>query len=67
MSALPQLVDRKQLAQELGCTRAVTDAIFRQVPTIHIGGLRKPLARRADVLELLERSTFADDGRSVRP
>lgn len=67
MTALPQLLDRKQLATEMGVPRSVVDAVFRSVPIVAIPGLRKPMVRRADVVELLERSTFADDGRSVRP
>ena len=67
MSALPQLLDRRTLAEETGLPRSAIDAVFRALPTIHLPGLRKPLVRRADELELLERSTFVDDGRSVRP
>lgn len=67
MSALPQLLDRRALAEETGLPRSAIDAVFRACPTIHLPGLRKPLVRRTDVLELLERSTFVDDGTSVRP
>lgn len=68
MSALPELVDRKRLAEEMGgVPRSVVDAVFRSLPVVVLPGLRKPMVRRADVLELLERSTFTDDGRTVRP
>lgn len=67
MSALPELVDRKRLAEEMGVSRATIDTIFRLVPVVALPGLRKPMVRRADVLELIEQSTWCDDGRSVRP
>ena len=65
MTPLPSLLDRKALAQELGVTRAVVDAIFRQVPVVALPGLRKPMVRREDVLRLLEESTYRD-GERVR-
>lgn len=57
---LPELLDRKQLAAELGVTRAAVDAIFRSLPVVALPNLRKPFVRRADVRELLERSTHRD-------
>jgi hypothetical protein len=63
---LPALIDRKQLAEELGITRAAVDAVFRSVPTVHLPGLRKPFVRRDDVHRLITDSTFHDDGTRVR-
>ena len=62
---LPQLVDRKTLADELGVTRATVDAIFRALPVVALPGLRKPFVRRDDVEVLLARSTYRD-GERVR-
>lgn len=67
MTALPELLDRKRLAEEMGVPRSVVDAVFRAVPIVALPGLRKPMVRRSDVLELLEASTYLDDGRTVRP
>jgi hypothetical protein len=61
MSELPQLLDAKCLAGELGVSRAAAEKIMRQLPTVQIAGLRKSYCRRADVAALLERSTFAKD------
>ena len=58
---LPQLLDARHLAAELGVTRAAAEAIMRQLPTVQIPGLRKSYVRRDQVLELLERSTYATD------
>lgn len=54
---LPQLLDAKHLAAELGVTRASAEAIMRKLPKVEIDGLRKVFVRRADVLRLLEAST----------
>lgn len=66
MTALPELLDRKRLAEEMGVPRSVVDAVFRSLPVVVLPGLRKPMVRRADVLELIAASTFVDDGRTVR-
>jgi hypothetical protein len=58
---LPELLDAKGLMRELGVTRAAAEKIMRQLPTVKIAGLRKSYVRRADVLELLERSTYGKD------
>jgi hypothetical protein len=55
---LPELLDCKSLARELGVTRAAAEAIMRQLPSVQVPGLRKVYVRRSDVAELLERSTF---------
>lgn len=54
---LPQLLDAKHLAAELGVTRASAEAIMRKLPKVEIDGLRKVFVRRADVQRLLEAST----------
>ena len=58
---LPELLDAKHLATELGVTRAAAEAIMRQVSTVQLPGLRKVYVRRDDVAHLLERHTFAKD------
>lgn len=55
--SLPQLLDAKHLAAELGVSRAAAEAIMRKLPKVEIDGLRKVFVRRADVLRLLEAST----------
>jgi hypothetical protein len=55
---LPELLDCKHLADELGVTRAAAEAVMRQLPVVQIPGLRKVYVRRSDVSALLERSTF---------
>jgi hypothetical protein len=55
---LPELLDAKHLAVELGVTRAAAEKIMRQLPIVQIPGLRKTYTRRADVAAFLERSTF---------
>jgi hypothetical protein len=61
---LPQLLDRRTLADELGVGRAGVDAVFRQLPVVVLPGLRKTFVRRADVAALIESSTYT--GREVR-
>jgi hypothetical protein len=55
---LPELLDAKHLATELGVTRAAAEAIMRQVPIVQFEGLRKVYVRRGDVRRLLEDRTF---------
>jgi hypothetical protein len=54
---LPELLDAKHLAAELGVTRAAAEAIMRRLPKVEIDGLRKVFVRRADVERLLAEST----------
>jgi hypothetical protein len=61
VSELPELLDARRLAAELGVTRAAAEALMRKVPTVSIEGLRKTYCRRADVLAYLEARTFAKD------
>ena len=60
MTALPRLLDRKQVAAELGVGRATVDAIFRACPVVLLDGLRKPMVYEEDVVLLLEQSTMRD-------
>ena len=55
---LPELLDAKALAHELGVTRAAAEKIMRQLPVVQFEGLRKVYVRRADVAALLEARTF---------
>jgi hypothetical protein len=54
---LPQLLDAKHLAAELGVTRAAAEAIMRRLPKVEIDGLRKVFVKRGDVERLLAEST----------
>ena len=58
---LPSLLDAKALRQELGITRAAAEAIMRQIPTVHVEGLRKIYVRRDDVRRYLDARTFEKD------
>jgi hypothetical protein len=58
------LLTRGDLA-ELGLTRTMVDAVFRELPVVVFPGSRRPAVRREDYLELLERCTYRDD--RVRP
>ena len=58
---LPQLLDAKQLATELGITRAAAEKIMQSLPIVQVPGLRKVYVRRADVEGLLEACTFTKD------
>jgi hypothetical protein len=58
---LPELLDAKHLAAELGVTRAAAEAIMRQLPVVQFEGLRKVYVRRGDVRRLLEERTFTKD------
>lgn len=55
---LPELLDCKQLMDELGVKRAAADAIMRQLPIVQFEGLRKTYVRRPDVARLIEARTF---------
>jgi hypothetical protein len=58
---LPELLDAKHLAGELGVTRAAAEAIMRRLPVVQFEGLRKVYVRRGDVAKLLEERTFTKD------
>jgi biotin operon repressor len=55
--ALPQLLDAKHLASELGITRAAAEKIMRQLPKVEIPDLRKVYVTRASVERLLREAT----------
>lgn len=54
---LPELLDARHLAAELGVTRAAAEKMMRRLPLVEIPGLRKVYVKRADVVALLESST----------
>jgi hypothetical protein len=54
---LPRLIDQRGIAEELGVTRAAAEKIMRQVPKIHVAGLRKVYVKREDVLHVIEDGT----------
>jgi predicted nucleotidyltransferase len=58
---LPELLDARHLAAELGVTRAAAEAIMRQLPVVQFEGLRKAYVRRGDVAKLLEEQTFSNE------
>ena len=58
---LPELLDAKHLAAELGVTRAAAEAIMRRLPIVSIEGLRKTYVRREHVRRYLEERTFSKD------
>jgi len=57
---LPELLDAKHLAAELGVTRAAAEALMRRLPVVQIEGLRKTYCRRSDVAAYLEARTFTN-------
>ena len=58
---LPELLDAKRLAAELGVTRAAAEAVMGQVPVVQFEGLRKVYVRRQDVARLIEERTYEKD------
>jgi hypothetical protein len=58
---LPELLDARHLAAELGVTRAAAEKIMRRLPVVAIEDLRKVYVRRADVARYLEARTFVKD------
>jgi len=56
---LPKLIDCAGLQRELGVKRATAEAIMRQLPKVQVPGVKKTYVRRADVNQLLEKSTVA--------
>jgi hypothetical protein len=55
--ALPELLDARRLAGELGITRAAAEAVMRQLPKVEIPGLRKVYVKRESVERLLREAT----------
>jgi hypothetical protein len=58
---LPELLDCRALRDELGVSRAAAEAIMRQLPSVHVEGLRKVFVWRSDVAAYLEDRTFTKD------
>jgi hypothetical protein len=58
---LPELLDARRLAGELGITRAAAEALMRKLPVVAIEDLRKVYVRRADVARYLDQHTYAKD------
>ena len=58
---LPELLDARRLAAELGVTSAAAEAVMRQLPVVTFPELRKTYVKRQDVAELIARRTFAKD------
>ena len=56
---LPELLDARRLASELGITRAAAEAIMRRLPIVQIEDLRKTYVRRSDVARYIEARTFS--------
>ena len=66
MSALPELLDRKAVADELGVKRSTVDAIFRHLPIVTFPKHRKVYVKREDLQSLIAQRTFKNDGTAVR-
>jgi hypothetical protein len=58
---LPQLLDAKHLAGELGVTRAAAEKIMQSLPIVKPPALRKVYVKRSDVERLLEACTYEKD------
>jgi hypothetical protein len=58
------LLTRTDLA-ELGLTRTMVDAVFRELAVVAFPGTRRPAVKREDYLDLVERCTYRGD--RVRP
>lgn len=54
---LPRLIDQRGIADELGVTRAAAEKIMRQVPKVHVPGLRKVYVKRDDVVRVIDEGT----------
>jgi hypothetical protein len=54
---LPRLIDQRGIAEELGVTRAAAEKIMRQIPKVHVPGLRKVYVKRDDVVRVIEEGT----------
>lgn len=54
------LLSRSHL-RELGLERRAVDAVFRELDVVQFPGYSRPFVRAEDYLELVARSTYADD------
>lgn len=55
-----RLLDRARLRRELGVGERVADAIFRELPTVRVPGMRRTFIRREHLDAALERWTLVD-------
>jgi hypothetical protein len=55
-----RLLSRSDL-RAFGLERRAIDAVFAALPVVRLPGYARPLIRGADYLQLLERSSYADD------
>ena len=62
---LPRLIDQRGLVEELGVTRAAAERIMRQIPKVHVPGLRKVYVKRDDVARMIEEDGLRDGMRSA--
>jgi hypothetical protein len=51
--------------RELGLQRGAVDAVFRELPTVHLPGYSRPMIRVEDYLAVVAEHTYRDD--RVRP
>jgi hypothetical protein len=58
---LPELLDARHLAAELGVTRAAAEAIMRRLPIIQFEALRKVYVKRDDVAAYIADCSFKKD------
>jgi hypothetical protein len=58
---LPELLDARRLAAELGVTRAAAERVMRALPVVTFPELRKTYVKRSDVARLIEERTFMKD------
>lgn len=54
------LMDRGKVREELGVSAATADAIFRELPTVRVPGVRRTWIRRRDLTAALDRWTLVD-------
>jgi hypothetical protein len=52
-----RLLDRRALRRELGVSERVADAIFSELPTVRVPGVRREFIRREHLEGALERWT----------
>lgn len=55
-----RLLDRAQVRRELGVSVATADAIFRELPTVRVPGMRRTWIRREHLDAAIERWTLVD-------
>ena len=59
---LPELMSCRQIREELGVTRAIAEAVMRQLEKVRFPGSRRVYVRRRDVGRLIEESTVNETG-----